>query len=156
VTFRTYLPLVGLLAGCGGPMVTPLGELCVAACRKQLGCEGKIAPDCASECERVASRWRMEYQQAYFLCYAEDFSTMCSGDDSMCSDRAYYMLQERTVDRSFTQACYQRSSACMGMFPGDRCNISRAYHESYVNEARECLDRACPEIEGCMADAFGS
>jgi hypothetical protein len=147
--------LLAFAAGCAP--AGPLAEKCQASCHKQLGCEGRAPGDCVEQCVAVNTRWRPEYSEAYFKCYLKDFSSACASDDSVCVDEAFGDVPTRSADQSFQQGCYNKASACMYMeFRGDRCNISRAYAQSYVERAGSCLTRACGEVDRCLADAFGS
>ncbi len=146
--------LLAFAAGCGA--VGPLAEKCQAACRKQLGCEGSIAGDCTDQCVAVNMRWRTEFSDEYFKCYLKGFSSACASDDSVCIDTAMSMLTSRPDDQTFTNTCYQTASSCMYKdFMGDRCNISRAYAQQYLDRARGCLSKPCDQINACLSDAFG-
>jgi hypothetical protein len=146
--------LLAFAAGCAP--AGPLAEKCQSACHKQLGCEGRVPGDCVEQCVAVNTRWRAEYSEAYFKCYLKDFSSACTADDSRCSDDALGDVMQRPADQTFSNICFQKASACMYKeFRGDRCGISRAYAQSYLDRAAACLPKACGEVDACLIDAFG-
>ena len=133
-------------AGDAGPQVT-----CAEACAH---CNlTTICPDCSG----FAMRFRDEFENVLYPCVAR--MDACSNDWEACATSAIDAMPPRDIDPQFRQACLAKRTECQNQnmgFADDDCLLAAAFTVEVVNEAQQCLSKACGEISACFREVFRS
>ncbi len=153
--------------GFGGSSSNPnpaqSGNYCESACGKLKQCDASAdLQTCTASCQNsfatVGPKLRSEFLSYTQSCLGnKDCASVLSGDaEYECMDEAAASLAPTAAATDFCDAVATAASQCGGSAQKGEClEDTKLYSDATLAAAKQCLSKACSEIDYCLNAEFG-
>lgn len=147
----------------GGATGKPTPEQrCEALCTRYVACGVRNSEDCMGVCQREAAASHSHHSSPYLwrliLCFdgLPCEPVLAGSAERTCHQVALRQMQPSEALRRFCRESVARADQCRR--PADEADCLERFRimdDASTRAAQGCLEKDCPEIPACFADAFG-